>query len=49
MNRNLDVFGYTKAENGFTILKNGEPFLQCTGSEDAAKQIVELLQKDGEK
>ena len=45
----LDVFGYTRSEEGWTILKNGEPFLRCSGEEKDAKQIVETLQKDGKK
>lgn len=49
MNRVLDAYGYTRDSEGWIILKNGEFFLRCTGTEKAAKHIVETLQKDGEK
>lgn len=44
-----DFFDYTVAPDGtYTILKNGEPFLTCTGSETDAKNLVNLLQEDAE-
>lgn len=45
--QNYDFFDCVRAaDGGFIIRKNGEPFLNCNGSEDDAKQIVRLLQED---
>lgn len=44
---NYDFFDYVRvADGGFVIRKNGEPFLNCNGSEEDAKQIVKLLLED---
>ena len=43
----LDFFSYRKNEDGtYTILKNGDSFLPCTGTEQDAKNIVETLERD---
>ena len=44
-----DFFDFSVNPDGtYTILKNGEPFLTCTGSETDAKNLVKLLQEDVE-
>lgn len=45
--QNYDFFDCRAEEDGtFTVLKNGEPFLTCTGSETDARNLVRLLQED---
>lgn len=45
----LDFFGYRREPDGtFSVLKNGELFLTCTGSETDAQNMVSLLQNDNQ-
>lgn len=42
-----DFFDYVKNDNGsFSVTKNGEFFLLCTGSESDVMSIVETLKND---
>ena len=44
---NFDFFSYRCEGDGtYTVLKNGEPFLTCSGSETDAKNLVRMLQED---
>lgn len=46
----LNFFSYRKNEDGtFTVLKNGEYFITCMGSENAVQNLVKALQEDNEK
>lgn len=46
----FDFYDYRKNEDGtFTVLKNGDFFLICTGSEMDVQNLVKLLQEDSEK
>ena len=45
----LDFFSYRANEDGtFTVLKNGEYFINCTGSEKDVQNLVKALQEDNE-
>lgn len=42
-----DIFDYSKNEDGsFSVTKNGDFFLLCTGRESDVREIVETLRKD---
>lgn len=46
----LDFFSYQKNGDGtFTVLKNGEYFINCTGTETDVQNLVKALQEDNEK
>lgn len=46
----MDSFDYYFDSSGsYIITKNGIRLLECSGSEEDAKHIVELLRKDAEK
>ena len=43
----LEVFSYTQSSDGsYIILKNGDFYLRCSGSEESAKNIIKLLTKE---
>lgn len=45
--QNYDFFDCRAEEDGtFTIMKNCEPFLTCTGSEMDARNLVRMLKED---
>ena len=47
--QSYDLFGYRLRDDGFySITKNGEHFLTCTGNEQSAKNIVRILNEDSE-
>ena len=46
---NYDVYGYYHDVDHWIITKNGENFLTCVGNEDAAKNIVSILQEDSDR
>lgn len=45
----LDIYGYGREGSEFVITKNGEFYLIFTGSEDEAKNLVQLLNNDERK
>lgn len=46
----MDFYSYQAAEDGtYHVLKNGEYFLTCCGSEAEAQNIVRVLQEDADR